>query len=157
VLDICRWNVLGRYVKELMADAGLDVREDGMGNIFGRWHGTDPHAGAFQTPLTCVSAGNECARLTAAGKEDGTPDICNTQTDSCGWCAAAVMTGSHADAIPLAGAYDGTLGIIGPIEAVGALNASGYAPRRPIDVVMFTSEEPTRFGLGCIGRSAARV
>lgn len=27
--------------------------------------------------------------------------------------AAAVMTGSHADAIPLAGAYDGTLGIIG--------------------------------------------
>jgi ureidoglycolate amidohydrolase len=63
------------------------------------------------------------------------------------------MTGSHADAIPLAGAYDGTLGIIGPIEAVRALNASGYVPRRPIDVVMFTSEEPTRFGLGCIGRS----
>ena len=67
------------------------------------------------------------------------------------------MTGSHADAIPLAGAYDGTLGIIGPIEAVRALNASGYTPQRPIDVIMFTSEEPTRFGLGCIGRSAAWV
>jgi hypothetical protein len=26
-----------RYVKQLMADAGLDVREDAMGNIFGRW------------------------------------------------------------------------------------------------------------------------
>ena len=67
------------------------------------------------------------------------------------------MTGSHADAIPLAGAYDGTLGIIGPIEAVRALNASGYVPLRPIDILMFTSEEPTRFGLGCIGRSAAGV
>lgn len=66
--------------------------------------------------------------------------------------AAAVMTGSHCDAIPLAGAYDGTLGILGPIAAIEALNASGYAPKRPIDVIFFTSEEPTRFGLGCIGR-----
>lgn len=34
-----------RYVKGLMAEAGLSVREDGMGNIFGRWHGSDPTAG----------------------------------------------------------------------------------------------------------------
>lgn len=64
------------------------------------------------------------------------------------------MTGSHCDAIPLAGAYDGTLGVLGGIAALRALKASGFVPRRPIDVVMFTSEEPTRFGLGCIGRSA---
>ena len=62
-----------------MADAGLDVREDGMGNIFGRWHGTDRHAGEFQTPPACLYAGNDCARLTAAGMEDGVPGICNTQ------------------------------------------------------------------------------
>lgn len=62
------------------------------------------------------------------------------------------MTGSHCDAIPLAGAYDGTLGVIGPIASITALNASGYVPRRPIDVIFFTSEEPTRFGLGCLGR-----
>ena len=48
LLVTCRWNVSGRYVKGLMTDAGLDVREDGMGNIFGRWHGTEPHAGAIQ-------------------------------------------------------------------------------------------------------------
>lgn len=65
------------------------------------------------------------------------------------------MTGSHCDAIPLAGAYDGTLGVLGGIAALRALKDSGFAPRRPIDVVMFTSEEPTRFGLGCIGRSAS--
>ena len=69
--------------------------------------------------------------------------------------AAPVVTGSHCDAIPLAGAYDGTLGVIGAIAAVKALNASGFTPGRAIEVMMFTSEEPTRFGLGCIGRCAA--
>jgi ureidoglycolate amidohydrolase len=66
--------------------------------------------------------------------------------------AGAVVTGSHADAIPLAGAYDGTLGVIGAIAAVDALRRAGYEPHKPIEVLMFTSEEPTRFGLGCIGR-----
>ncbi|PXF45395.1 Ureidoglycolate hydrolase [Gracilariopsis chorda] len=47
--------------------------------------------------------------------------------------------------------YDGTLGVIGAIEAVRALRESGFSPRRSISVVMFTSEEPTRFGLSCIG------
>ena len=69
-----------------------------------------------------------------------------------GTAAAPVVTGSHCDAIPLAGAYDGTLGVIGAIAAVKGLNASGFVPRRSIEVLMFTSEEPTRFGLGCIGR-----
>ena len=64
------------------------------------------------------------------------------------------MTGSHTDAIPLAGAYDGTLGVIGAIAALKALKEAGVKPERPIDALMFTSEEPTRFGLGCIGRQA---
>jgi N-carbamoyl-L-amino-acid hydrolase len=63
----------------------------------------------------------------------------------------AVATGSHADALPLAGMYDGTVGVVGPIEAVRALRRAGLQPRRSIDVIMFTSEEPTRFGLGCLG------
>ena len=64
------------------------------------------------------------------------------------------MTGSHCDAIPLAGLYDGTLGVIGGAAAVKALRQAGFNPAKPIEVIMFTSEEPTRFGLGCIGRSA---
>ncbi len=62
------------------------------------------------------------------------------------------MTGSHCDAIPLAGLYDGTLGVIGGAAAVKALRQAGYQPSKTIEVIMFTSEEPTRFGLGCIGR-----
>ncbi|MEO0529924.1 MAG: M20 family metallo-hydrolase [Planctomycetota bacterium] len=65
--------------------------------------------------------------------------------------AAAVGTGSHCDAIPHAGMYDGTVGVLGGLEAIRALQASGFRPRRSIEVVMFTSEEPTRFGVGCTG------
>lgn len=35
--------------------------------------------------------------------------------------AGSVLTGSHCDAIPLAGMYDGTLGVVGAIEALAAL------------------------------------
>src|SRR5207302_3035338 len=63
----------------------------------------------------------------------------------------AIATGSHADAIPFAGWYDGTVGVLGGLEAIRALQRSGYQPRRSIELVMFTSEEPTRFGIGCLG------
>jgi ureidoglycolate amidohydrolase len=63
----------------------------------------------------------------------------------------AVATGSHTDAIPHAGMYDGTVGVLGGLEAIRALKRSGLRPRRSIELVMFTSEEPTRFGIGCLG------
>lgn len=63
----------------------------------------------------------------------------------------AVATGSHTDAIPHAGMYDGTVGTLGGLEAMRALKHSGLRLRRSIELVMFTSEEPTRFGIGCLG------
>lgn len=65
-----------------------------------------------------------------------------------------VATGSHCDAIPLAGMYDGTLGVIGGIAAIKALKEAGFRPARPLRVIFFTSEEPTRFGLSCLGSRA---
>ena len=64
---------------------------------------------------------------------------------------AAVATGSHIDAIPNAGMYDGTVGVLGGLEAIRALQSDGFKPRRSIEVILFTSEEPTRFGIGCLG------
>lgn len=63
----------------------------------------------------------------------------------------AVATGSHCDAIPHSGRYDGTVGVIGAIEAIATLRAAGFQPRRSIDVIMFNAEEPTRYGIGCLG------
>jgi ureidoglycolate amidohydrolase len=64
---------------------------------------------------------------------------------------APVGTGSHIDAIPNAGRFDGTVGVLGGLEAIRALNRAGYKPRRSIELLIFTSEEPTRFGIGCLG------
>jgi ureidoglycolate amidohydrolase len=63
----------------------------------------------------------------------------------------AIATGSHIDAIPNAGRYDGVLGVLGPLEAFRALKETGFVPRRSLELIVFTSEEPTRFGLGCLG------
>lgn len=63
----------------------------------------------------------------------------------------AVLTGSHTDAVPLAGRFDGVVGVLGGLEAIRALQAAGHRPTRSVDLVMFTSEEPTRFGIGCVG------
>lgn len=62
-----------------------------------------------------------------------------------------VATGSHCDAIPHSGQYDGTVGVIGAIEAIAALRGANFQPRRSIDVIMFNAEEPTRYGIGCLG------
>jgi N-carbamoyl-L-amino-acid hydrolase len=63
----------------------------------------------------------------------------------------AVGTGSHIDAIPNAGKYDGVVGVLGGLEAIRALQSGGFRPRHSIELLIFTSEEPTRFGIGCLG------
>ncbi len=96
------------WLKDLCAQAGLDVREDAVGNTFARWHGSDREA-------------------------------------------PAVGTGSHIDAIPHSGRYDGTVGVLAGLEAIRALQAASFVPRRSLELLLFTSEEPTLFGLGCLG------
>ncbi|OYV06889.1 MAG: Zn-dependent hydrolase [Verrucomicrobiales bacterium VVV1] len=62
-----------------------------------------------------------------------------------------VATGSHTDAIPNAGKYDGVVGVLGGLEAMRMLKEGGFEPQRSIELIMFTAEEPTRFGIGCLG------
>ncbi len=64
---------------------------------------------------------------------------------------APVGTGSHIDAIPNAGLYDGCVGVLGGLEAIRVLGKMGFKPRRSVELVIFTAEEPTRFGIGCLG------
>jgi len=65
--------------------------------------------------------------------------------------APAVGTGSHIDAIPNAGRYDGVVGVLGGLEAIRALQRNGFRPRNSIELLVFATEEPTRFGIGCLG------
>jgi ureidoglycolate amidohydrolase len=65
--------------------------------------------------------------------------------------APVVGTGSHIDAIPNAGKYDGVVGVLGGLEAIRALQRSGFRPKSSIELLVFATEEPTRFGIGCLG------
>ena len=65
--------------------------------------------------------------------------------------APLVGTGSHIDAIPNAGKYDGVVGVLGGLEAIRALQDAGFRSKHSIELLIFTSEEPTRFGIGCLG------
>ena len=65
--------------------------------------------------------------------------------------APAVGTGSHIDAIPNAGKFDGVVGVLGGLEAIRSLRKSGFRPKASVELLVFTAEEPTRFGIGCLG------
>ena len=65
--------------------------------------------------------------------------------------ASSVGTGSHIDAIPNAGKYDGVVGVLGGLEAIRALQRGGFRPKNSIELLVFATEEPTRFGIGCLG------
>jgi ureidoglycolate amidohydrolase len=93
------------------------------------------------------------ARCEAAGLKVREDAVGNTfaRWDGSEPSAPAVGTGSHIDAIPNAGKYDGVVGVLGGLEAIRALRQSGFRPRHPIELLIFTAEEPTRFGIGCLG------
>lgn len=65
--------------------------------------------------------------------------------------APTLMTGSHSDTVPSGGRFDGIAGILCGLAAIRALRLSGYQPAHSIDLVDFLAEEPSEWGLSCIG------
>ncbi|WP_310633131.1 Zn-dependent hydrolase [Paraburkholderia sp.] len=59
--------------------------------------------------------------------------------------AAPVLTGSHADTQPTGGRYDGIYGVLGGLEVLRALNDANVQTERPVEVVVWTNEEGSRF------------
>lgn len=68
--------------------------------------------------------------------------------------APAIATGSHLDSVLEGGHYDGPAGVVAAVAAVEALQAAGRTPPRPVEVLVFTSEEGSRFGIGLMGSTA---
>ena len=99
------------YVMGLMKDAGLEVRVDAAGNIFGRRPGTAP--------------------------------------------LPTLLFGSHIDSVPHGGNFDGTVGSLGAIEVIRALNDGHVTTRHPLEVVVWTNEEGPHFGISALGSGVA--
>ncbi|HIH2749129.1 Zn-dependent hydrolase [Burkholderia aenigmatica] len=59
--------------------------------------------------------------------------------------AAPVVTGSHADSQPTGGRFDGIYGVLGGLEVIRSLNDHGIETEHPVEVVIWTNEEGSRF------------
>lgn len=60
--------------------------------------------------------------------------------------AGALSTGSHIDTVPVAGQYDGVLGVLAGIEVVRVLQENATRLAHPIEVIVFTDEECSVIG-----------
>ena len=56
-----------------------------------------------------------------------------------------IALGSHLDTQPTGGKFDGVLGVLGALEALRTLVATGYETTAPIMLVNWTNEEGSRF------------
>ncbi|MGV8919239.1 MAG: Zn-dependent hydrolase [Pseudomonas sp.] len=56
-----------------------------------------------------------------------------------------VMTGSHIDTQPTGGKFDGCFGVLAGVEVLRTLNDLGIETEAPLEVVVWTNEEGSRF------------
>lgn len=66
-------------------------------------------------------------------------------------CAPVVMLGSHLDSVPNGGNFDGVVGVLGAIEVINCMNEADFKNDHPIELVVFMSEESSRFGVATLG------
>ncbi|MGI0492997.1 Zn-dependent hydrolase [Alkalinema pantanalense CENA528] len=83
--------------------------------------------------------GGMTVRVDAAGNLIGR--YAGTQDD-----LPALATGSHIDTVPVAGKFDGCLGVLAGIEGVQTLSENHLRLRHPIEVIVFTDEERSVIG-----------
>ncbi len=68
--------------------------------------------------------------------------------------APVIMLGSHSDTVPSGGRFDGPAGVLAALEMVRAMRSAQYEPRHAIEVVDFLAEEPSEYGVSCVGSRA---
>jgi len=120
-------------------------------------YGERPDGGVSRQALTDID--NDARRyLIEKAKRLG----CEVEVDDCanlffrrrGTCALApVLTGSHVDTQPVGGKLDGAYGIVAGLEVVAALNDASIQTKRPIEIVIWTNEEGSRFRPAAMGSS----
>ena len=62
-----------------------------------------------------------------------------------------IAIGSHSDTVPLGGRFDGIAGVAAGLEIARALRDARVRLDHTLEVIDFLAEEPSDFGLSCIG------
>ncbi|PWE15035.1 Zn-dependent hydrolase [Alcaligenes faecalis] len=86
-------------------------------------------------------------RMDAAGNLIGRREGCKPGL-------APITTGSHCDTVMYGGRYDGIIGVLAGLEVARCLNEQNIQLDHPFEVVDFLSEEPSDYGVSCVGSRA---
>lgn len=62
-----------------------------------------------------------------------------------------IAVGSHSDTVPSGGRFDGIAGVATGLEIARALRDSGTRLDHTLEVIDFLAEEPSEYGLSCVG------
>jgi beta-ureidopropionase / N-carbamoyl-L-amino-acid hydrolase len=62
-----------------------------------------------------------------------------------------IAVGSHSDTVPSGGRFDGIAGLATGLEVVRSLCDAGMRLGHAIEVIDFLAEEPSEYGLSCVG------
>ena len=62
-----------------------------------------------------------------------------------------IAVGSHSDTVPSGGRFDGIAGVATGLEIVRALRQSGTRLNHTLEIIDFLAEEPSEYGLSCVG------
>ncbi len=66
----------------------------------------------------------------------------------------AIVLGSHHDAVPNGGKYDGALGVLMATEVAETIAEQKITLKHPLMIVSFTGEEPNPYGISTLGSKA---
>ena len=116
----------GGVCRLALTDLDLDSR-----NLFARW------AEAAGCTVSFDAVGNMFARRPGRNPE-----------------LPPVMAGSHLDSQPTGGKFDGAYGVLAALEVVRSLNDHGVETEAPVEVVVWTNEEGSRFAPAMTGSGA---
>ena len=92
----------------------------------------------------CVAAGCTVRR-------DQVGNVFARRPARAGGAAGSILSGSHLDTQPTGGRYDGVYGVLAALEVVETLNDHDIETDRPVDIVVWTNEEGSRFDCAMMG------
>ncbi len=67
---------------------------------------------------------------------------------------APIVAGSHSDTVPHGGRFDGIAGVLVALEVAQSLTEHSVTLRHPLEVIDFLAEEPSEYGVSCVGSRA---
>lgn len=68
--------------------------------------------------------------------------------------APTIVVGSHTDTVNAGGRFDGAAGVVAALEVAQVLDENAVQLQHPLEVIDFLAEEPSDYGVSCVGSRA---